>query len=111
MLYFVLMMPLGVAYFTIAVVGLVVPLSFHRRAHRGVDRMADVGTDPNGCCSWAMPQRHHHQRAHVAAAAAAGRRLRDVLRHPATWPRGSANCMACWPSTCWSATRWSRAPM
>ncbi|NDK39903.1 hypothetical protein DT603_13750 [Pseudoxanthomonas gei] len=48
MLYFLLMMPLGIAYFTIAVVGLVVPLSFIAAPIAVWTGLADVGTGPNG---------------------------------------------------------------
>ncbi|HYM86045.1 MAG TPA: sensor domain-containing protein [Pseudoxanthomonas sp.] len=48
MLYFLLMMPLGIAYFTIVLVGLVVPLAFMAAPIAVWTGIADVQTDTNG---------------------------------------------------------------
>jgi uncharacterized membrane protein len=48
MLYFLLMMPLGIAYFTIVLVGLIVPLVFMAAPIAVWTGIADVQTDSNG---------------------------------------------------------------
>ncbi len=48
MLYFLLMMPLGIAYFTVALVGLVVPLAFIAAPIAVWTGIGNVQSDPNG---------------------------------------------------------------